>query len=138
MRILIYTTHRTGSTSLGELLMTHYRCQYMREGFFYHENFTKRIGTVDNIVMKLTPELVEYNSIRGLFDKCIVLTRENVVDQAESRVYAEHIKEWFIPYKVEKDFFETHKTEMDRMVSVIESENKILSECMDCLHITYE
>jgi hypothetical protein len=138
MKILIYTTHRTGSTSLGELLMRHYRCEYRREGFFKEKNFNKKLGTVDNIVIKLTPEEIEYNSIRGLFDKCIVLTREGVVEQAESRVYAEHIKEWFIPYNVDKDFFKTHKSEMDRMIPIIESENRILKECTDCLHITYE
>jgi hypothetical protein len=53
-------------------------------------------------------------------------------------VYAEHIKKYFVPYKIEKDFFETHKTELDRMISIIESENKILNECTDCMHITYE
>jgi hypothetical protein len=138
MKILIYTTHRTGSTSLAELLMTHFKCEYQREGFFKNEYFIKKIKLIDNIIIKLTPKEVEYNSIREIFDKCIVLTRESVIDQAESRVYAEHIKKYFVPYKIEKGFFESHKKELDRMIPIIEWENKILNECTNCLHITYE
>jgi len=138
MKILIYTTHRTGSTSLAELLMVHFKCEYKREGFFKNKNFIKNIEKIDNIIIKLTPKEIEYNSIRNIFDKCIVLTRESVVDQAESRVYAEHVNKYFVPYKIEKDFFKIHKSELDRMIPIIESENKILKECTDCLHITYE
>ena len=39
MKLLIYTTHRTGSTSLAQLLMTHYNCDYQREGFYKNKNF---------------------------------------------------------------------------------------------------
>lgn len=138
MKILIYTTHRTGSTSLAELLMTHFNCEYQRDEFFKNEHFIKKIKLIDNIIIKLTPKEADYNSIREIFDKCIVLTRNNIIEQAESRVYAEHIKKYFVPYKIEKDFFEIYKTELDRMISIIELENKILNKCTNCLHITYE
>ena len=138
MKILIYTTHRTGSTSLAELLMTHFKCEYQREGFFKNKNFIKKIESINNIIIKLTPNEADYNSIRNIFDKCIVLTRENTIEQAESRVYADYIKKCFVPYKIEKDFFEIYKNELNEMINVIESENKILNECTDCLHLTYE
>jgi hypothetical protein len=138
MKILIYTTHRTGSTSLAELLMTHYNCDYQREEFYKNKNFFKIIGSIENIIIKLTPSEADYNLVRNIFDKCIILTRNDIRAQAESRVYAEHIKKWFVPYKIEKNFFEIYKNELNRMVSVIEYENKILNECVDCLHITYE
>ena len=138
MKILIYTTHRTGSTSLAELLMTHFKCEYQREGFFKNKIFIKNIENINNIIIKLTPNEVEYNSIRKIFDKCIVLTRKNIIEQAESRVYSEQVKKLFVPYEIENNFFIKYKNELDNMINIIKHENKILDECDNCLHITYE
>ncbi len=138
MKILIYTTHRTGSTSLAQLLMNHFGCDYQREGFFKNKQFFNIIKTIDNIIIKLTPSEVDYNEVRNIFDKCIVLIRDNIKEQAESRVYAEHIKKYFVPYTIEDSFFQKHETELNRMINIIHSENKLLSKCENCLKITYE
>jgi hypothetical protein len=138
VKILIYTTHRTGSTSLAELLMTHFNCDYQREGFFKNANFLNKINVVDNIIIKLTPFEANYNDIKHIFDKRIILTRNNIIEQAESRVYSENTKKSFVPYTIDDTYFDNRKDELDRMVKIINTENDILNSCDDCLHITYE
>ena len=138
MKILIYTTHRTGSTSLAQLLMTHYNCDYQREGFFKNKNFYNIINKIDNIIIKLTPSEVKYDDVRDIFDKCIVLVRNNIKEQTESRVYAEHIKKWFVPYTIEDTFFEKYNLELEKMSDIIKSENELLKQCDNCLFLTYE
>ena len=138
MKLLIYTTHRTGSTSLAQLLMTHYNCDYQREGFYKNKNFIKTLNHVDNIIIKLTPSEVNYDLVRSNFDKCIVLIRDNIKEQAESRLYAEHIKKHFTPYEIDDSFLKDNVYELNRMEQIIKTENEILSKCENCLHITYE
>ena len=138
MKILIYTTHRTGSTSLAQLLMHHYECMYQREGFFRNQNFDKIIEKIDNIIIKLTPGEIEYNLVRNKFDKCIVITRNDIQKQAESRLYADKVKKYFSPYKIENEFLEKNKAELTKMIQIIKTENEVLKRCDDCLQITYE
>jgi hypothetical protein len=138
MKLLIYTTHRTGSTSLAQLLMTHYNCDYQREGFYKNKNFIKTLNHIDNIIIKLTPSEVNYDLVRSNFDKCIVLIRDNIKEQAESRLYAEHIKKHFTPYTIDDSFLKDNVYELNRMEQIIKTENEILSKCENCLHITYE
>ncbi len=138
MKILIYTTHRTGSTSLAQLLMNHYKCDYQREWFYKNNNFIKKINTIKNIIVKLTPEEVDYNNVRNYFDKCIVLTRECIKEQAESRLYADKVKKNFIPYVIDSSFIENNQKELIEMEKLINFENDLLKKCDDCLHITYE
>jgi hypothetical protein len=138
MKLLIYTTHRTGSTSLAQLLMTHYNCDYQREGFYKNKNFIKTLNRIENIIIKLTPSEVNYDLVRSNFDKCIVLIRDNIKEQAESRLYAEHIKKHFTPYTIDDSFLKDNVYELNRMEQIIKTENEILSKCENCLHITYE
>ena len=100
MKILIYTTHRTGSTSLAQLLMSHYNCDYQREGFYKNKNFFKIINSTENIVIKLTPMEAEYDSVKDIFDKRIILIREDIQSQAESRIFAEKTSRFFSSYKI--------------------------------------
>jgi len=154
MKILIYTTHRTGSTSLAQLLMVHYNCDYQRGGIYQKSNskstiytkindaiFTKMKSYIkknENIVIKLTPDEIKYELIRNDFDKCIVLKRDNIKEQAESRLYAEEVEKFFIPYTIHDSFLKEHTKELNDMEELIKTENEILDKCEDCLHITYE
>lgn len=138
MKILIYTTHRTGSTSLAQLLMSHYNCDYQREEFYKNKNFFKIIGSIENIIIKLTPSETDYNLVRNIFDKCIILTRNDIRAQAESRLYAEQIKKYFIPYTIDDLFLKNHSDELNNMEEIIQNENKILNRAGNCLHLTYE
>lgn len=138
MKLLIYTTHRTGSTSLAQLLMTHYNCDYQREGFYKNKNFSKIVNSVENIIIKLTPSEAFYELVRNDFDKCIVLIRNNIKEQSESRLYAENVKKYFSPYTIDDSFLKDNSFELNRMEQIIKTENEILKKCENCLKITYE
>jgi hypothetical protein len=118
--------------------MNHYNCDYQREGFYKNKNFSKIINNIENIIIKLTPSEIDYNLIRNIFDKCIVLTRNDVRAQAESRLYAENVKKYFTPYTIDDLFLKNHLNELANMEQIIKNENKILNKSENCLHITYE
>ena len=79
MKILIYTTHRTGSTSLANYLMIHYDCNYYRESYFKNTTLVDTLNKNKNIVIKFTPLEIEYQTVRHLFDKCIILLGESLI-----------------------------------------------------------
>ena len=103
-----------------------------------NKNFIKTLNRIENIIIKLTPSEVNYDLVRSNFDKCIVLIRDNIKEQAESRLYAEHIKKHFTPYTIDDSFLKDNVYELNRMEQIIKTENEILSKCENCLHITYE
>lgn len=130
MKILIYTTHRTGSTSLAELLMSHYGCDYHRGSLLF--------PAPENIIIKITPAEFRYEIIKDYFDKIIILIRENIREQAESRVYADLVEKKFVPYTIEKQFLIDNNYKIDQMEQLIIRENNYLRECDDCLFLTYD
>ena len=138
MKILIYTTHRTGSTSLAQLLMSHYNCDYQREGFYKNKNFFKIINSTENIVIKLTPIEAEYDSVKDIFDKRIILIREDIQSQAESRIFAEKTSRFFSSYKIPESFLVENESLIEWQKEVIIKENEVLKSLTNCLHITYE
>lgn len=130
MKILIYTTHRTGSTSLAELLMVHFQCDYHRGSLLF--------PSPENIIIKITPAEFRYEVIKDYFDKIIILIRENIREQAESRVYADLVGKKFVPYTIEKQFLIDNKLKIDEMEQLIIRENNYLKECDDSLFLTYD
>lgn len=138
MKILIYTTHRTGSTSLANYLMIHYDCNYFRDSFFKNGTLVDTLNKNENIIIKFTPLEVKYESVRHLFDKCIILYRDNVKEQAESWLYADKVKKYFEPYSIEDNFLEENKYELEVKIETIKHENEKLKTYNDALHITYE
>lgn len=133
MRILIYTTHRTGSTSLANFLMFNYSYDYQR-----HEYFKKIKDNLPNdIIIKLTPNEIDYDIIKNLFDKRIILIREDIKEQSESRVYSEIFGKKFSSYTIKNTFFKKYSNEIAEMYKCIECENKLLLSCEDALQLTY-
>ena len=130
MKILIYTTHRTGSTSLAELLMSQYGCNYHRGSLLF--------PPPENIIIKITPTEFKYEEVKDYFDKIIVLVRENINEQAESWLYADKVKKHFEPYTIDDNFLEENKYEIDLKIQTIKNENEKLKACNNALHITYE
>ena len=133
MRILIYTTHRTGSTSLANFLMFNYLYDYQRYAYF--KKMQNDLPT--DIIIKLTPNEIDYNIVKNLFDKRIILIREDIKAQAESRVYSEIFGKKFSSYTIENTFFEKYSNEITKMCKLIECENKLLVNCKDALQLTY-
>lgn len=161
MKILLYTGYRTGSTSLGEWSSIELNLPY------YHEPFNKNITIPSMIankirlyknfsieeagdcIMKISPfDEFEYESIKKLFDKRIVLYRENTREQAESILWANEKELWHHTYLNDK-FISAHYTipmewlsknaeEIETIIISLEKENQLLKSLTNCLHITYE
>jgi hypothetical protein len=134
MRILIYTTYRTGSTSLANFLIHDLGYNYQRYSYF-----KSNINSLpSDIVIKLTPNEIDYSKIKSLFDKRIILIREDSISQSESRVYSEHFGKKFSAYKIPQSFLEEHEIEILHMRCKIEAENNMLQNLDDALILTYE
>lgn len=133
MKILIYTTHRTGSTSLANFLVYHYP-----DSDYIRNIDINEIKNIDNRIIKFTPDEVSYELIYKLFDKRIILIRENKKEQSESRLYADLVEKKFSDYTIPKEFLELHSQELKDLQIKIEEENNYLKNCKDCLLITYE
>lgn len=134
MKILIYTTHRTGSTSLANFLMFNFNCDYQRFNYF-KDNFN---NLPNDIIIKLTPLEVDYHNVSNIFDKKIILIREDIRQQSESRVFSEIYGKKFSAYSIPQSFLKEYSSDIDEMCKLIESENNQLRKLQDCLIITYE
>lgn len=134
MKILIYTTHRTGSTSLANFLMFNFGFDYQRYSYF-KSNVNK---LPSDIIIKLTPYEVDYNYVNHIFDKKIILIREDIKAQSESRVFSEIYGKKFSKYTISDSFLSEHADRINEMNSIILKENSELKLLKNCLHITYE
>lgn len=110
--------------------MSHYECDYHRGSLVY--------PPPNKIIIKITPHELKYDAIQSYFDKKIVLTRDNIKDQAESRVYADLIEKKFEPYTIEKTFLTENQAKINEMEQIILEENRYLMGCDDCLFLTYD
>ena len=140
MKILIYTNHRTGSTTLANFLALHFDCEYSRRFHFNSsEHFIENVNKTKNGIYKVCPEEDSYENIKSLFEKRIVLVRENILEQAESWTLAKVTNHSHLtPYNVPAGFFDKHQIELNEMIELIKKENEYFKKCEDCLYLTYE
>ena len=110
--------------------MTHYECNYHRGSLISPQP--------ENIIIKITPSELTYEEICEYFDKRIVLVRENITDQAESRVYADVVEKKFVPYTIDDSFLKDNREKIEEMKSIIENENRYLKGLSDCIFLTYD
>ncbi len=112
------------------MLMSHYKCDYQRGSLVYPEP--------NDIIIKITPAESKYDSIEAYFDKKIVLIRDNIKDQAESRVYADLVEKKFEPYTIDSAFLTQNSAKIEEMKQIIAEENRYLLSCTDCLFLAYD
>jgi len=166
MKILIYTGYRTGSNSFGELLSIELGLPYHHEPFnktiivpsmvinkilfaekiLLYKNFS--IEDAGDCIIKITQDNnFDYESLKKLFDKKIVLYRENTKEQAESILWANEKQIWhnqsdnkFISahYIIPTEWLDINAEEIKFWDVKLQEENEILKSLTDCLHITYE
>jgi hypothetical protein len=110
--------------------MSHYECDYRRGSLLF--------PPPENIIIKITPAEFRYEVIKDYFDKIIVLIRENIKEQAESRVYADLVEKKFVPYTIDSKFLIDNKQKIEEMEQLIIRENNYLKQCHDCLFLTYD
>jgi hypothetical protein len=154
MKILNYTGFRTGSRSFGEWLSIELNLLYYHEPFnpiFDIKNFS--IEDAGDCIIKIPPtDGFDYENLKKLFDKKIVLYRENTREQSESIIWANEKQLWHntwhnstenssfksAHYTIPQDWLDKNAESIKSMELRFEKENKELKLLKDCLHITYE
>ena len=93
--------------------MSHYGCDYHRGSLLFPKP--------ENIIIKITPTEFRYEEIKDYFDKIIVLVRENINEQAESWLFADKVKKYFVPYTIDDNFLEENKDELGVKIETIKN-----------------
>ncbi len=148
MKILLYTTYRTGSLNFGKWLESELNIKYYHEPL-HMENINRNnfsIYKLDSCIVKISPgHYFNYDKGFNLFDKIIVLIRENTLEQAESVVWAVdknrwHFGDYFFTnyYSIPDDFLILNKEKIEEVKKDIDNQNIYLISLINCLHITYE
>jgi nicotinamide riboside kinase len=142
MRILIYATARTGSTTLGRYVANSFGYPFLSEPYgdfskIHNKDDMRYTWELSDVVVKtihnqidMTPE-----KLFEKFDKVIILTRENVKEQSLSFHYAYETNQFLKPY-VLNDF----KIDEDKLNKILNSFNNDKNELINLngFHITYE
>ena len=139
MRILIIAQPRTGSTVFSKWLSDELQYQRISEPF----NMDKKseiedLFNKDNIVVKLIYEIgrgewfydKRINDIEHLFsmnwDSIFILTRNDLKEQAISKVWADTNQKWHTNYKINDDWIKKHKKILEKYVKELEFDKTYL------------
>jgi hypothetical protein len=154
MKFLSYTGYRTGSRSFGEWLSIELNIPYYHEPFnpkFDIKNFS--IEDTGDCIIKIPPaDGFDYETLKKLFDKTIILYRENTKEQAESAIWAYEKKLWHhdwnasienssfksAHYTIPQEWLDENAEMIKCFTEDLQKENEKLKSLKDCLHITYE
>lgn len=152
MKILLYTTYRTGSSNFGEWLQQELNIKYYHEPLNKKSNYSVEhfkdfnLMELDSGIVKISPaDDFNYNDSFNFFDKNIVLHRNNTLEQAESMVWASdkrrfHFGEYMSSnyYTIPDDFLIINKEKIEELKNYLDLQNEYLKSLKKCLHITYE
>ncbi len=155
MKILIYTSFRTGCKTLGDWLESELRILYYHEPFNleYEENFKKKFNLYDMehtdplgcIVRIIFSSNIMYDEIKKLFNKHIILYREDTKEQAESFVWAQKTNNYHFNrklsnlgyYSIDDYFLNENKDEIKNYITIFDKEKEHLKS-LEGLKISYE
>lgn len=153
MKILNYTGYRTGSRSFGQWLSFELNLPYYHEPFNPKSEFKNfSIKKTSDCIIKISPHEFDYKNLKKLFDKRIILYRENTKEQAESALWAYEKQLWHhnwykstensnfanAHYVIPQEWLDKNAESIKSMISTLQKENEELKLLKDCLHITYE
>jgi LPS sulfotransferase NodH len=132
MKILLYSTYRTGSKSLGnwlqiELSMPYYHEYYNKSNLRKWERMQKiNLNKIDDYIIKISPnDGFDFDELVKGFDKVILLYREDTLAQAQSMVWAKTYETYHNSY-VDGKFKYAHYTIDDKFL--IDNSEKISTE----------
>ena len=149
MKILIYSTGRSGSGNLCKLLSENLNYKKIDEPFnkklWRNNEYQLNNLYENNIVCKCLIDDWDYdgsgiknvNQLFSLFDKVIILTRENTQEQAESLVLALNKKRWNHKYFIDESFLFKNKKNINNFINSIKKQNLKLNG-LNGLKVTYE
>ncbi len=142
MRILVYALPRTGSNNLTHYIANslHYReiIEPYNEYRFWDKDITEfDIWERDNVVIKMIIGQGNYcyEDIKSKFDKVVILSRNNIKEQAESYIHATKSVDWHANYVYDsskinqEEYLVTYNKFKDRIVEL---------KSIDNFQVTYE
>lgn len=140
MRILIYAIGRSGSTTLGKYISKSLNYLNISEPYnevniaHLNENI---VWNKDNVVVKTTYGQIDMSTeeLFKKFDKVVILTREDINDQALSTYYASKTNKWIHPYTLKN--FEINESEFNKIYYYKKQKTNELLD-LNGFHITYE
>ena len=142
MRILIIAHHRSGSTSFGKWLSMELNYQYVNEP--YNNNQNERLYSAFNSLNVVSKFLysdfknkTQIEETINLFDKVILLKRNNVRESAVSILIAKETNKYHHKYKINNHWVEENKDKIyNESLNFIKINNEISK--LNGLQITYE
>jgi hypothetical protein len=139
MKILILSEGRTGSHSLGDWLSKELLIPFIFEDLKF--NYEKNESFIHKIYYNPKIELVDFN----IFDKIIVLYRENTFEQAISSVYSiktgkyRHSKDKLDGYyNITKEFCVENYSYISDLIETLNDNNSRLKGLNSGLKMSYE
>jgi len=147
MKILVYSTHRTGSNNLIKWLSKELNYQ----SFLELEPIPSDV--TDNYIVKRIPPLIqeefemefEFERDHINFNKIIILYRNDTLKQSESNVYAISVGRWRHGntlngfYNLDEKFFNKHKRSIEIGKERFDNLNEHFKSInVECLKLVYE
>jgi hypothetical protein len=135
MRILLFSTYRTGSHTLMDWICEELKLTKISE--------IQEINLDDNFIVKRTLEYPNFNFENEYkkYDKVIILYRKDTLKQAESNFYATKNKVWHdVKYELLQKEIDDHFHQIKGVKEILDTENEyfINIDINNCLKITYE
>lgn len=142
MRVLILTHPRSGGMSLTSWIARELNLHFNHEPFNTNQDFVDLAFNQDNQVVKDFPNHIENAGVNlydfiNTFDKVIIHTREDNMDTAISLSKMVYNYDHHKIYKVEENWNEEHKDEINAHLIQVNSEKKKLMELTGYLNVTH-
>ena len=149
MRILIIGTPRSGTNTLLDWVSKETNYLKIYEPYneicklrtYKQEDEIKLVEDVtnENIVVKcLYFEIEKYGHVLNLFDKVIVIVRNDTKEQSESLWNSKRTNNWGEHYYINPNQLKLHSVEISLEESRLIFENNKLKEIDNSLQVTYE
>lgn len=128
--------------SLTSWISQELNLQFNHEPFNTNQDFVDLAFNQDNQVVKDFPNHIENAGVNlydfiNTFDKVIIHTREDNMDTAISLSKMGHKHDYHKIYKVDENWVEEHKDEIDNHLNQVNREKKKLMELTGYLNVTY-
>lgn len=150
MRILIIAQPRTGSTVFSKWMSKELGFEWINEAFLHNDqDKIEKIFNSDNIVVKLifeqnNGEWNYYKKIQNIFhlfsfnwDNIMILTRDNLFEQATSIVWATTNYKWHTNYQIDQNWISQYIDLIENYVEKIKEGRQYLRNLKQ-KQITYE
>jgi hypothetical protein len=143
MKVAIIAHHRTGSTALSNWLSLELGYKWIDEPLNSHNiSYNQNTFTKDNILVKYIYQhftnQTQIDEIINIFDKVIILTRNNLRECAISIVHANSSYNCHTKYKIDETWLNNNEKLIENKIYNLTHCNSEIKKITGGLHITYE